>query len=148
MRIDDRAQHEVGSLLRSPKLNLTLPAPDAVPLYGYGNPDAPPVQLGMAYVMRQDPKLPRHNSKYTNDTMELLFKAYKSETTLEQQRAKKQRLWISMCVLFVAIAIGIFGGIIYPTMELKGREAQMDPNATPPPQSSGRMIQDDDYTTT
>lgn len=135
MRIDDKAQHEVGSLLRSAKLNLTLPAPDAVPLLGYGHPDAPPVQIGMAYVMREDPALPQHSPKFMNDTTELLFKSYKAETTVEQMRQKKQRVWVSVGVLILAALATIFGWFIYPTMELRQRAGPDDANATPAPSS-------------
>ena len=116
MLIDDRAQHEVGSLLYSRALGVTIPAPHAVPLYGFADPKAPAVQLGMAYVIPDDPPLPDVSDKAVNYIAESLFIGFLTESTKEQISARKRnRTWATI-FFGLAAAFFIFAMFIYPLM--------------------------------
>lgn len=130
MRIDDKAQHEVGDLLHSKALRITLPAPKAAPLYVYPNPDSPPVQSGMAYVVREDPDMPDLSPKGVNYIARQLFEAYRSESTSEQMRTAKFHQTLKIWFLIGCFAFFIFAAMVYPLMTV-GDHQQAPREQTP-----------------
>lgn len=105
---DNRASHEVGGLLRSKALGITLPAPQAIPIYQYARPDSPPVQSGMGYVIRTDPPMPRNSRSALNYVLPHLFEAFLAESTTRQQQAKRTRMiWLGALLTAAIFAFAV-----------------------------------------